>query len=78
MKGVLVGTDYVKDIDGSFKVLEINTSIGLTWNNASNYFLTSALDPIISGSSYTEAHLIRTSLQNSHTMTYQLVFLMKI
>ncbi len=66
MKGVLVGTDYVKDIDGSFKVLEINTSIGLTWNNASNYFLTSALDPIISGSSYTEAHLIRTSLQNSH------------
>ncbi len=67
MKGVLVGTDYVKDIDGSFKVLEINTSIGLTWNNASNYFLTSALDPIISGSSYTEAHLIRTSLQNSHT-----------
>ena len=67
MKGVLVGTDYVKDIDGSFKVLEINTSIGLTWNNASNYFLTSALDPIISGSSYTEAHLIRTTLQNSHT-----------
>ena len=66
MKGVLVGTDYVKDIDGSFKVLEINTSIGFTWNNASNYFLTSALDPIISGSSYTEAHLIRTSLQNSH------------
>ena len=34
MKGVLVGTDYVKDIDGSFKVLEINTSIGLLWNNA--------------------------------------------
>jgi len=66
MKGVLVGTDYVKDIDGSFKVLEINTSIGLTWNNASNYFLTSALDPIISGSSYTEAHLIRTTLTNSH------------
>lgn len=67
MKGVLVGTDYVKDIDGSFKVLEINTSIGLLWNNASNYFLTGALDSIISGSSYTEAHLIRTSLTNIHS-----------
>jgi hypothetical protein len=67
MKGVLVGTDYVKDTDGSFKVLEINTNVGLLWNNASNYFLTGALDSIISGSGYTEAHLIKTSLQNIHT-----------
>lgn len=67
MKGVLIGTDYVKDADGSLKVLEINTSVGFTWNNASNYFSTGGLDAILSGSSITEAHLIGTTLTNSHT-----------
>ena len=67
MKGVLIGTDYVKDVDGSFKVLEINTSIGFSWNNASNYFSTGGLDAILSGSSVSEAHLIGTTLTNSHT-----------
>lgn len=66
MKGVLIGTDYVKDADGSLKVLEINTSVGFTWNNASNYFSTGGLDAILSGSSITEAHLIGTTLTNSH------------
>lgn len=67
MKGVLIGTDFVKDADGSLKVLEINTSIAFAWNNASNYFSTGGLDTVLSGSSITEAHLIGTTLTNSHT-----------
>jgi D-alanine-D-alanine ligase-like ATP-grasp enzyme len=29
MRAVLVGIDYVKDIDGSFKILEINTNASI-------------------------------------------------
>ena len=61
MKSVLLGTDYVKDVDGNFKVLETNTNIGFTWNRSDNYFSTSSLDSLIAANSFTEAHLIFTN-----------------
>ena len=61
MKSVILGTDYIKDADGSFKVLETNTSIGFTWNRSDTYFSTSSLDSLIADNSFTEAHLIFTN-----------------
>ena len=65
MKSVILGTDYIKDVDGSFKVLETNTSIGFTWNKSDTYFSTSSLDSLIAANSFTEAHLIFTNGGNS-------------
>lgn len=61
MKSVLLGTDYIKDADGNFKVLETNTNIGFTWNRSDTYFSTSSLDSLIAANSFTEAHLIFTN-----------------
>ena len=38
MKAVLLATDYLKDIDGSFKILETNTSISIATQFPQNYF----------------------------------------
>ena len=53
MRAVLTGTDLLKDIDGSFKVIETNTNIQ-TEVPTDLYFDTTKLDTLISGSSINE------------------------
>lgn len=38
MRAVLIATDYLKDIDGSFKILEINTNVHIVAKNLLKYF----------------------------------------
>jgi hypothetical protein len=38
MKAVMIATDFLKDTDGSFKILELNTNVGNVTTNISNYF----------------------------------------
>jgi hypothetical protein len=47
MKSVLVATDYLKDIDGSFKILEMNTNIGFVFRNMDAYINYELLDEFV-------------------------------
>jgi hypothetical protein len=38
MKAVIVATDLLKDTDGSFKILELNTNVGNVVGDTNNYF----------------------------------------
>ena len=38
MKAVIVATDLLKDTDGSFKILELNTNVGNVVGDINNYF----------------------------------------
>ena len=38
MKAVIVATDFLKDTDGSFKILELNTNVGNVIGDINNYF----------------------------------------
>lgn len=59
MRAVVIGTDFIKDVDGSFKAIETNTNIGLDVDIAShidgNTFTSFLLDNNIE-----EVHLIYT------------------
>lgn len=57
MRAVLTGTDFVRDIDGSFKTIEINTNIH-TGVDLKYYFDLNDLERIISGTPINEVHLI--------------------
>jgi len=57
MRAVIIGTDFVRDTDGSFKAIETNTNIhpGV---DLKYYFDVNVLDTITSGSSINEIHFI--------------------
>ena len=38
MKAVIVATDFLKDTDGNFKILELNTNVGNVIGDINNYF----------------------------------------
>lgn len=57
MRAVLIGTDFVRDNDGSFKAIETNTNIHPAVD-LRYYFDVNVLDTIISGTPINEIHLI--------------------
>ena len=64
MRGVLIGTDLLKDIDGSFKTIETNTNIQ-TAVNASVYFNEDMFNDFITGTSINEIVFISKSQLNT-------------
>lgn len=58
MKGVLIGVDFLKDTDGSFKILELNTGTGFVFSNPLPYFNKSVLDDLILENNINEIDLI--------------------
>lgn len=58
MRSVLVAIDFVKDTDGSFKILELNTGIALTPISIEPYFNKTDFDTLISENNITEIDLI--------------------
>ena len=57
MRAVVIGTDFIKDIDGSFKALETNTNIGIDVS-VNNYIDTTSFTNFVLDNSFTEIHLI--------------------
>jgi hypothetical protein len=47
MKAVMIATDFLKDNDGSFKILELNTNVGNVTTNINNYFDIEAFNEFI-------------------------------
>ena len=60
MRAVLVGIDYVKDIDGSFKILEINTNAAIPNFNPLLYLNTQEYQSFLTNNQITEVHFIFT------------------
>ena len=58
MRSVLIAIDFVKDVDNSFKVLEINTGIIAAPISVDPYFNKTELDNLISENNITEIELI--------------------
>lgn len=60
MKAVIIASDYLKDTDGSYKVLEVNTNALVTPSNLYNYTNFSELDQIISSNNITTVEYIHS------------------
>jgi hypothetical protein len=60
MRAVIIGTDFIKDIDGSFKAMETNTNIGMDVNIGNNIDIASFTNFILTNS-FEEIHLIYTN-----------------
>lgn len=60
MRAVIIGTDFLKDTDGSFKVIETNTNIGMDVA-VNNYIDTTSFTNFVLDNSFTEIHLIYTA-----------------
>jgi len=63
MRAVIIGTDFIKDTDGSFKALETNTNIQMDMDMR-YYFDPTVFDTIISGSTIDEIVLISKPVLN--------------
>jgi hypothetical protein len=63
MKAVLIGTDLLKDVDGSFKAIETNTNIH-TEIDVNLYIDLTVIDDIISGTGINEIVLITKNALN--------------
>jgi len=57
MRGVIIGTDFVRDTDGAFKAIETNTNIHPAVD-LRYYFDVNILDQIVAGTEINEIHLI--------------------
>jgi hypothetical protein len=60
MRAVIIGTDFVKDVDGSFKAMETNTNIGMDINIGNNIDATTFTNFVLNNS-FEEIHLIYTN-----------------
>jgi len=58
MKAVLIATDYVKDTNGEFKVLEMNTNTDILFGNANDYLDLDSLEKFVSDNGITNIEII--------------------
>lgn len=58
MRSVLTAIDYIKDIDGSFKVLELNTGISITPKTIEPYFNKTEFDNLLTQNNITTIDFI--------------------
>ena len=59
MRAVIIGTDFMKDTDGSFKAIETNTGIGLEVVTG-NYIDSGSITNFILNNNFEEVHLIHS------------------
>jgi hypothetical protein len=59
MRAVIIGTDFIKDTDGSFKTIETNTNVGMDVN-VGRYIDSASFTNFILDNSFEEIHLIYT------------------
>jgi hypothetical protein len=67
MKAVVIATDYVKDINGEFKVLEMNTNTAIMFTNANDYLDLDGLEQFVSDNGIINIEIItpKSSIGNS-------------
>ena len=65
MRAVILGTDFVKDIDGSFKTLETNTNVGL--EISFDKYVNDSFKEFIISNNFTEIVIIYNTANTSPT-----------
>ena len=70
MRVVIIGTDFIKDTDGSFKAIETNTNIGMDVDIV-NHIDSGSLTNFILDNNIQEVHLIYTSANIEVFETYE-------
>lgn len=68
MKALLIGTDFLKDVDGGFKMIETNTNCGLSVD-PNKYIDKTLFENFILNGGFDELHLIYHQ-SNTHIFTY--------
>jgi hypothetical protein len=68
MKAVVIATDYVKDTNGEFKVLEMNTQTQIVFKDVNNYLDLDGLDQFVSDNGITNIELILPKISGNHTI----------
>jgi hypothetical protein len=68
MKAVVIATDYVKDTNGEFKVLEMNTQTQLLFKDVTDYLDLDGLDQFVSDNGITNIELILPKISANHTI----------
>jgi len=58
MRAVIIASDFVKDTNGEFKVLEINTHTHMVFNDANNYLDLDGLEQFVSDNGITNIQII--------------------
>jgi hypothetical protein len=58
MKAVIIATDYVKDTNGEFKVLEMNTNTDILFSNANDYLDLDSLEQFVSDNGISNIQII--------------------
>lgn len=75
MRAVIIGTDFMKDTDGTFKALETNTNIQLDTQWSLN-FDSESFENFVLSNNFTEVVLISnehsTSSETSHSINYEI------
>lgn len=75
MRAVIIGTDFMKDTDGTFKALETNTNVQLDTQWSLN-FDSASFENFVLSNNFTEVVLIsnetNTSPESSNTLNYEL------
>jgi hypothetical protein len=75
MRAVIIGTDFMKDTDGTFKALETNTNIQLDTQWSLNFDST-LFENFVLSNNFTEVVLIsnqnNTSSESSYTINYEI------
>lgn len=68
MKAVVIATDYVKDTNGEFKVLELNTQTHILFKDVTNYLDLDGLDQFVSDNGITNIELILPKIRSNRTI----------
>jgi predicted DNA binding protein len=63
MRAVIIGTDFIKDVDGSFKAIETNTNVGLAVS-PSRYFNIGDFTQFVEDNNFTEIVVIFNNTNN--------------
>ena len=70
MKAVLLGNDFIKDTDGTFKMLETNTNLAFPSKPIASYINKSVLDQFLSDNNITDIDVIVPSVGLSESIDY--------
>ena len=58
MKGVIIATDYLKDTNGEFKILEMNTNTSILFNNTNDYLDLDGFEQFVLDNGITDIEII--------------------
>lgn len=73
MKGVIIATDYIKDTNDEFKVLEMNTNTAILFNNANDYLDLDGFEQFVLDNGITNIEIITPKIVSSNVIDTEFI-----